>query len=340
MSKLKIIALISLAAGSSSMAALAHNAPPCAKPIPIACCAQNKWHLGIKALYLRPNFGGNSLGYASFSNYGTDFFNRRVEINGAPNHLNNIYPNRGWGFQLEGGYEFCPGNAVEITWYHLNESTNGHLPSGSLFAGSASTLYAGRLTVDPRWDAVDLELGQRFDLNEMSMLRLHAGLEYSRIRTTFTNSPRLTPTGVPIFTTTDTITYTGIGPHIGGDYLYSSCSGFGFYAKAAGSLLVGTAKQSVTGYRDLGGFNLYSTGNYNQSNNNVIVPELDAKLGLKYDFNFLQGSLGLDVGYMFVTYLGAVVSQVGAGVVSSSISTSSSTNFNLNGPYFGVTWTG
>lgn len=337
MSKFKIIALVVLAA--TNTAALAYNIPPCSTPITIPCL-QSQWHVGAKALYLRPDFGGNNLGYSSFNNYGTDFFNNVTEVNGAPNHLNNIVPDRTWSFQLEAGYAFCAGNDIDLNWYHLDEDTNGHLPRGTLFAGSASALYAGRLNINSRWDEVNLEFGQRFHLNEIHVLRLHAGLTFSRIEATFTNFPQLTPTGVPIFATKDTITYRGFGPRIGGDYTHNFCFGLGVYAKAAGSLLVGSAKQSVSGYRDLGGFNLYSTGNYHQSNNNVIVPELEADLGLKYDYRFRQGKLGVNAGYMFVTYLGALVSQVGAGVVSSSISTSSSTNFNLNGPYLGVTWSG
>lgn len=335
---LKIILLLVLST-VSSMAAFAHHTHPCSTAVTIPS-VKNQWHAGITALYLRPNFGGNGLGYSSFSNYGTDFFNNTVEINGAPNHLSNIVPNRAWGFELEGGYEFCGGLDVSANWYHLYENTNGHLPNGTLFAGSASALYAGKLNVKPHWDAVNLEFGQRFYFDAMNSIRAYAGFEFSRIQTTFSNSPRLTPAGAPIFTTSDRLTYTGFGPRIGADYTFNSCFGLGLYAKAAGSLLVGTAKQSVSGYRDLGGFNLYSTGNYHQSNNNVIVPELEANLGLQYDFKLAQGDIRLDLGYMFVTYLGALVSQVGAGVVSSSISTSSSTNFNLNGPHFGVTWTG
>lgn len=336
---LKIILLVVLTTVSSMSALACSKSSCCTTPITIPC-VKDKWHVGISALYLRPNFGGNGLGYSSFSNYGTDFFSHTVEVNGAPNNLSNIVPNRAWGFQLDGGYEFGAGNDIDLNWYHLNEDTHGHLPTGTLFAGSASTLYAGNLTVKPRWDAVNLELGQRFDFSDMNVLRLHAGLEFSRIQTSFTNSPRLTPTGSPIFITNDQLTYTGFGPRLGGDYSYNFCFGLGLYAKAAGSLLVGTAKQSVTGYHDLGGFNLYSTGNYHQSNNNVIVPELEADFGVKYDYAFLQGNLRFDLGYMFITYLGALVSQVGAGVVSSSISTSSATNFNLNGPHVGVTWSG
>lgn len=341
MSKLKTITFFTLTAGSCLLSvSWANNVSASCKSPVLFPCAQNQWYAAVKALYLRPNFGGNSLGYSAFSNYGTDFFNNTIEINGAPNKLSNIVPNRTWAFELEGGYQFSAINDVELSWYHLDENTHGHLPRGTLFAGSASALYAGQLNVQSRWDSVNLELGQRFDLNPMNEIWLHAGLDFSRIQITINNFPQLTATGTPIFITKDTITYKGLGPRFGGDYDYHTCFGLSLYAKAAGSLLVGSADQSVSGYRDLGGFNLYSTGNYNQSNNNVIVPELDAKLGLKYDYNFQLGALGVDLGYMFVTYLGALVSQVGAGVVSSSISTSSSTNFNLNGPYLGVTWAG
>lgn len=342
MSKIKVMVLALLTAGSSA-AALASNCPKncssCVTPVTIPC-VKNQWHAGVSALYLRPNFGGNNLGYSSFSNYGTDFFNHQVEINGASNYLNKVAPNRAWGFQLEAGYEFCDGYDLDIRWFHWDNVTHGNLPEGTLFAGSASALYAGKLDVKPEWNAVDLELGQRFDLNPMNILHLNAGLEFAKIQTTFTNYPMLNPTGSPIFITHDTLTYTGFGPYISGDYTFNTCVGLDFYAKASSGLLVGTAKQSVSGYRDLGGFNLYSTGNYNQSNSNVIVPKFSANFGLKYDLKLCQGNLNFDLGYMFVSYLGALVSQVGAGVVSSSISTSSSTNFNLNGPYLGVTYSG
>ena len=337
MSTLKLIALAVLTAGSS-MAALASH-----QPVPVssaAIIAPNTWHGGITALYLQPNFGGNGLGYSSFNNYGTNFLNQRVEINGATNKLSNIVPDRTWGFALDLGYDFAAINDVDLNWYHLNDTTNGNFPSGTLFAGSASALYAGQFNINTQWDAVNLVVGQHFMLNPRNMLRLYVGLNGSRIQVNFKNYPQIVPNSTPVFVTNDTITYTGIGPRLGGDYTYDTCYGFTTYAKAAGSLLVGTAKQSVTGYRDLGGFNLYSTGNYNQSNHNIVVPELEAKLGVKYNYLMPTSKLGLDVAYMFATYLGAMVSQVGSGVVSSSISNSSATNFNLNGPYIDVTWTG
>jgi hypothetical protein len=302
--------------------------------------AQNAWSIGAAALYMQPSFGGNGLGYSSFSNYGTDFFGNQLEVNGASNHLSNVHPKHSWGFQLEGSYDYCMGNDVDVNWYHLKHSTRGHLPAGTLFAGSASALYAGELTVAPSWDAVNVEIGQRIDFSDLLMLRLHGGVEFARVKTTFTNYPQLTATGSPVFITTDTIKFTGFGPRVGGDFTYAVGRGLGIYANTAASLLVGSAKQSVAGYQDLGGFNLYSTGNFNQSNNGVVISELEAKLGLKYDCKIGKSNLGFDLGYMWVTYLDALVSQVGSGVVSSSISNSSAANFDLNGLYLGLTWTG
>lgn len=301
---------------------------------------RNTWTLGASALYLKSSFGGNGLGYSSFSNYGADFYNNPREVNGAPNHLSNILPKWDWGFQVEMGYQCGAGNDIDINWSHFDNTTHGHLPQGTLFAGSANTLYADALTVAPRWDAVNIEIGQSIRFNDFQKLRIHAGVEFAQVRAIFINSPKLTPTADPIFITADKISYKGFGPRIGGDFTYGVGCGFGIYAKGAASLLVGKAKQNITGYHDLTGFNLYSTGNFIQSNSSVVVTELEAKLGLKYNYAFDCSNIGLDLGYMWVTYLNALVSQVGAGIVSSSISNSSAANFDLNGVYLGFTWTG
>lgn len=330
MSTFKKMAIVTLVVGNS-ISALAGS---------LDLNDNQTWRVGAQALYLKPSFGGNGLGYSSFSNYGSDFFNNQVEVNGAPNYLSNIQPKHDWGYQVEAGYGFCKSNDLDVNWYHFDNSTRGHLPQGTLFAGSASALYAGAINVSPRWDAVNIELGQRIDFNDLQTLRLHAGVEFVRIKNTFINYPQLTPKGSPLFITQDQISYNGFGPRIGADFIYGVGGGFGFYAKGAAGLLVGRAKQTVSGYHDLTGFNLYSTGNYTQSNNSVVVTELEGKLGLKFDLKMSQGILGFDLGYLWITYLDALVSQVGSGVVSSSISNSSAANFDLNGLYFGLKWTG
>lgn len=339
MLKLKETALVIFAVGSSLVCidGMSSSGIPDQVIMPVA---QNTWSVGASALYLKPSFGGNGLGYNSFSNYGTDFSGNNVEVDGATNHLSHLQPKQSWGFLLEGAYGFGSGNDMDINWYHLDNSTHRHFPQGTLFAGSASALYAGRFKIAPEWDAVHLEVGQQFNFDDANVLRLHAGAAWARVENTFTNYPQLTATGPALFVTKDRLIYSGFGPRVGADFTTHVAHGFGFYAKAAGSLLVGTAKQSVNGYHDLTGFNLYSTGNYHQSNNSVVVPELQGRLGVKYDFQCKRGTLRVDLGYLWTTYLNALVSQVGSGVVSSSISNSSSANFNVNGPSLGLTWTG
>lgn len=331
---LSILALTNSIAFAGSMGAVC---------IPGTSCNQPRWSFGVEALYLQPSFGGNGLGYTSFSNYGNDIPGTLINVNGATNYMNNINPKWGWGFQLEGSYYIDSKNDVDINWYHFNESNNEHLPNGTLFAGSAGGLYAGLVKVAPSWDAVNLEAGHRFDFDDIKTLRLHVGVAFASINNKVTNYPQLYATSSPLFITTDKISYNGFGPRLGGDFGYAVGHGFGLYAKAAGSLLVGTAKQSVAGYNDFVFLTTtypYSTGNYSQSHNGVVVPEVEAKLGVKYDYPLAQGSIGFDLGYLWINYLNAIVSQVGADVYSSAISASTTTNFSLNGLYFGVKWTG
>lgn len=316
---------------SSSVAFASNMKPVNHSDTTVMPTQQNSWQLGVSGLYLQPSFGGNGLGYSTYSNYGFDFAGNLIEVNGATNYLSNIQPNRDWASEIFASYGFGSGNDFTLSWYHLNNNTNGTLPPGTLYAGSASALYAGTLNIATRWDAVNAMVGQRINFSDNKILHLAVGLQWTDINPKFVNSPRITANAPAVFVTTDNISYTGIGPRVAGDFSYIIGSGFGVYAKAGGTLLVGTAKQSIYGYRNLGGFNLYSTGNYNQTNNSIVVPEVDAMLGMKYDYKTSHGVIGLDVGYLWVSYINAIVSQVGSGVVSSAISNSVSTNFNMNG---------
>lgn len=300
-------------------------------------CDRAAWSLGAQALFLQPSFGGNGLGYSAFS-YGTDSFGGTVGASNLYNTITNVTPEWSWGFQIEGAYLFGTGNDLDVNWYHLKSSTSEYLPRGSLFSGNAPALYAGLIEVAPAWDAVNVELGQHIDFDEIKMMRLHAGLDFSRVKTVFTNYPQLSSISGPLFITTDDISFNGFGPRLGDDFTYMVGHGFGVYAKGAASLLIGTAKQQVSGYQNLAFPQSFSTGNYVQTNNGVVIAELEAKLGLRYDYPTAQGIFGLDVGYMWVNYFNALVSQTGSGLAGSASSTSTAANFNLNGLYFGLKW--
>jgi hypothetical protein len=302
------------------------------------------WDFSAAALYLQPSFGGNGLGYSTYSNYsGRDINRVPVTINGAADPINNLFPDWGWGFYLGGAYHVNSKNNFTIEWYHLNETTSGYLPQGSLFSGSVDGFYAGYFKVAPIWNAVNLELGHLFALDDRKNIRLHGGLQYASIKNTWTNYPRVTPLSNPVFVTNDTISYSGVGPRFGVDFSYTMGS-IAFYAKPAMSLLVGSSKQAITGYQNYSnsvyGLMLYGTPNYNQTQHNMVVAELEAKLGIQYDYTLPNGKLTFDVGYLWINYLRSLVSYTGIGIVGSSVGNPNIASFDLNGVCAGLKWTG
>lgn len=311
-----------------------------------ANCDIPAWEFGALALYLQPSYGGNGLGYDTFSNYGYDNLNQLVETNGATDFIHHVSPSQGWGFRIEGAKHINLNNDLSINWSHLDTKRQSYLPNGTLFAGSASGFYAGLIKLAPTWDTVNIEGGQSIHFTDSSHLRYHLGVEYARIKNAITNYPRLQPQSAPIFVTHDVTTFNGFGPRIGMDFTQNVVNNVAFYANAAASLLVGTAKQSVSGYLNFPAFfpgdtlNPYSDNNYLQKSPSVVIPELEAKLGATYHYALTNGKVKFDVGYMWLDYFNVIVRKVGAGVVSSAISISNTANFNLNGLYFGARWTG
>lgn len=302
---------------------------------------EKHWSLGVSALYLQPSFGGNGLGYSSFGNYAGADNQQVIRTTDGTNYIYNINPKRAWGFQLDGVYHYTPCNDLTFDWYHLDESVHGHLPHDSLFSGSIDGFYAGKIELATRWNAFNLVVGHTFHWRMTDSLNLFAGLGYAKIKNVFTNHPKLFLNSSPYFTSIDTLSYTGFGPRVGIDFNHLFGCGFSFYLKTAGSLLLGKAKQSISGYKDVVN-NIYGTipfgtNNFVSSNNNVLVPELEAKLGVNYEYQLPHhSSLDFNLGYLWMTYLRAVVAYTGIGVVGSSIGIPTTTHFDLNGTYFSV----
>ncbi|MDP1603416.1 MAG: Lpg1974 family pore-forming outer membrane protein [Legionella sp.] len=343
MFKLKGIAVAVLVVNSSLLFS-GSMGPVCKSGKVEIPCASNAWSIGGSALYLRPSFGGNGLGYSAFSNYsGNDNNGVFIGTSGAPNQMANIFPKWGWGFQIDGAYHFNANDLV-VNWYHLNTSNNGNFPTGYAFSGNNDGFYASKFQVATNWEEVDIELGQHLELTGNKLLRLHAGGEFARIKNQFYNVPMLHPTSVIAYTTTDTLSYNGFGPRLGIDLGYMLREGLALYAKMAGSMLIGTAKQQNSGYQNYpypnNPISPFVTGNYNQSRDGVVVPELAAKLGAQYDWRFEQQILSFDVGYMWVNYSNSIISYTGNGIVFANVGNNSTANFNLNGMYLGMKLTG
>lgn len=299
MLNLKKTAVAVLALGSSAVFA-GTMGPVCAPGNVTIPCEKTAWDFGGQALYLEPT-------------YTSDFgYRNRVQTANVGSTYEYVDPKWGWGFEIEGSYHFNTGNDFNLNWYHYSHSKSGYWTQ----PGSQIDNYY----VQPKWDAVNFEVGQHVDFSDMKSMRLHAGVEYARIHNTVGS---VQDSAREIIN--DSFTYNGFGPRLGTDFMYEVGNGFGVFAKGAMGLLIGTAKDSSTGAT---GANAVTWNN--NASRTTMVPELEGKLGAQYNYAMAQGDLGLDVGYMWVNYFNAAVIAPTGG----------NNGFGLNGLFFGATWVG
>ena len=174
------------------------------------------------------------------------------------------------------------------------------------------------------WDAVNFEFGQHVDFGDRKKIRFHGGLQYARIKQDVDRSNFFS-----IGTSDNDLKYTGIGPRTGLDMSYDVGNGFAIYANGAAAVLVGKSKFNDS-------FTLASTGGtfITSGSKTAIVPELEAKLGLKYFYPMAQGDLTLDAGWMWVNYFDV------HHTAPLFVSNFSETDVGLQGPYVGLKWVG
>lgn len=303
MLNLKKTAVAVLALGSSAVFA-GTMGPVCTPGSVTVPCERSAWDFGVRALYLQTT--------------GEDFAGTRTV--GTTTRYDNYNDNWGWGFQLEGSYHFSTGNDVNVNWYHLSDS--GHRNS-SLGADLTAALPLGSIRLEPKWDAVNFEFGQMVNFGEFKKIRFHGGAQYARIDRDYRVNNLA---GVSVATANQK--FNGFGPRIGADMSYDLANGFAIYGNGASTLLVGDSKFSdnVTAIAPLfAGITSF------HGSRTILVPELEAKLGVKYTYAMAQGDLTLDAGYMWVNYL---------NVHSDPALAIGNTNFGVDGIIFGAKWVG
>lgn len=289
----------------SSAAAVAGTMGPVCNPDQVTTpCEQRAWAFGAEALYLKPSYSGDAY-LTSFTNeFGVTRWN----------HFN---PDWGWGFKLEGAYHFNTGNDITLNWYHYSKTTDQ-----TVFVTANDALFELNSEFKPRWDAVNAEFGQYTDFGALKNIRFHGGVQYARISHHYYLD-------VPSQTQDETLrnVFNGFGPRIGMDLGYDWNNGFGVYANGAGALLVGdsTFDTSTLGF-------IANTGRSSASNT-IVVPELEAKLGLTYTRQFTEADLTLNAGWMWLNYFNVVdaLSAQGTGI---------HTSFALQGPFIGLNYLG
>ena len=331
---LKKTALAVLALSSSAVFA-GTMGPVCKASNVTVPCEEKLWGIGGHALYVQPTSSAMQA--------------QRNIVTSTANYNRGVNPTWAWGFQLETYYNYSAGKDVNLNWYHLRQSgsytatPNANLGTvvfpndpnqlNAVTTNTNEVVNSAYDSVSNSWDQVNIEFGQRVDFFEDAYARFHGGAEFASVGqgTNATSNGTYTNNGNQTFNYADryNAVYNGFGPRVGADLNYSLFQDFKLYADGAVGLLAGTSKTSLgVGVKN-------RTLNYtviNYSNGNV-VPALDAKLGMTYDYKVMNGDLALDAGWVWAQYIGALS-------VSGTTSGVGNANIGFQGVYFGLKWLG
>jgi len=283
-------------------------------------CEDTAWDIGVRALYLKPSYSDGHLSYAA--------------VNQEINQYQVYNQNWGWGFFLEGSYHVSTGSDVNLNWYNLSQSKS-RVFSGDFNSSGVSDTEINTLYTYPKWDAVNLEFGQQVDFGENRSIRFHGGIQYARIM----NKLKLSGTNTSNvhdtlnFTYQSKPTYNGFGARVGADMGYGLGYGLGVYVNGAAALLAGSGKRSnLYTYNDKAPF-------FTSASKATLVPELEAKLGVKYDYTTALGDLSFDFSWMCVNYFNAT-QTLPSNFVTATTPHVVTGDFGLQGLDFGLHWLG
>lgn len=333
-----LLSLVGMPLFAGSMGAACETGQP---------CSDSAWTFGVKALYLQPYYGNQSL----FPTI------KRNEF-GAERVVKNT-PNQAWGVMLEGGYSLNALNDIELNWTHLlNKQTIVHFHEG--FYQPPMALANGfigpiphqltTLTIKPNWDVVNLDLAHRVAITSSMNLRYLIGAQYAGIKTTATQttldlSNQVIPApsrGSIVFvgTTSASTAFNGAGPRLAMEAGYDCLSGLSLYANAGVAALMGSKQFNIVYMNSLltssDGMviNPYPTLTRTRFNRSAVIPELEAKAGLSYTY-LAQGQWTLDLGWLWAAYYHAQLSSNLTGPLSTL-----NTSVGIHGPYAGLKWVG
>ena len=294
-------------------------------------CLQSGWEVYAHALYLQP----------TISNTNNMFFYNSLQTGSSTNiqtTWQNFDPSWGWGFDVAGAYHFGMGKDINFNWSRVHNKSTVTQPVSSETTFMLP-IVSDVSSVNPQWDIANAELGQRVNIDDTSVLRLHAGVQYARINTdfdaTYSDGSLLSRA---------TANYNGFGPRLGADLYYGlehvmdKLTGLSVYGKAASALLVGPESfhSSIT-VPYLGAAYMGSASGTHIN----IVPELEAKLGVQYTYALTQGELSVDAGWMWNTYFNAqAVAYTYNYQGSAEVYSENQSNVGLQGLYFGLKWVG
>jgi len=283
-------------------------------------CEGTSWDFGVRALYLIPAYSGGYYRYAAVDN--------------SVGKFENYDQNKGWGFFIEGSYHYNTGSDINLNVYHIGKSKTKNFEGDFDFFGNRDA-EQGFSFIAPKWNALNIESGQYVDFGEKTTFRFHGGLQYARI-TIFEKLAGVNPNGFYDglnFEFQSKSTFSGIGARVGADIGYDLGYDIGLYSHVAAAVLAGYSKIN-NGFVGNAGIP-FRTNAYKKS----MVPELEAKLGLKYDYGMAMGDLTFDLAWMWINYFNAT-QTIPSNFITQTTPQVVTGNFGYQGLFFGLHWLG
>lgn len=268
------------------------------------------------ATWLRP--GANNLNYV--------IYNQELPAQSPAWNERELRPRFAPGFEVGARFVFpCAGEDVSLDWIHFNSNTSGttNAPNEDFFLGPdyeigppGLVIRHARGHVRFQYDVINFSGGQFVDFGPRAEARFFGGVSAAFLREDIiTNYSGNTPVPFPgPFNMKQDITanYTGIGPRVGINMAYKADYGFSFFGEAAVSALIGSsyskanftgsAAELLTVYGQRVNHQLIKDQNVLQ-----VIPAIDTKLGLTYDYQFANCSIfKVSAGYQAAVYVNAI----------------------------------
>lgn len=263
--------------------------------------------------------------------------------NGVTEHeLHRLGLGSDFGYRVAVTYNFA-GNGRDATleWTDLDNS-----PEESVVAAGAGTynIPGSGISIssvdavnviaysDSEYRNVDLVFGQKINVGRRVSLHPFAGLRYTDIDVTdgadYTDF--VASVAGDRYSSEFVSSFEGIGPRLGADAMVHLGKGFSFVSRMGVSAIVGEVDGSST-FTDSSATN--PTDNYTLPTETRVVPELDARVAIRYDIKGFtdKSSIGFELGYDAVNHFGALAKESADSL--SGDSHSGGDDFAVQGPY-------
>ena len=310
--------------------------------------------VGVEFLYVEPV--NSDFLYANvFDSSSTNFFAQKSR---------NIDSDYDWSYHIDVAYTM-PGNNPNFTLgytYLDTRDSDSTLFQGSGFGnsgaptaevlgfvsafvpgGAADFWPAGTNVADGRteyeYTDVDLVIGKEFVIQDRYHFHPFVGLRYADIESKDRISYRdTTQTTQPSLNSRFEIKneFNGIGPRAGVGSSINISNGFSFVARGSGSLIIGDFDWKATGaifnYNTTSGaLESVTQGESKNHDENIVVPELDYRLGVNYTHEFSpETSLDAELGWTSTHYFNVVDKTLAH---ASQGNVGSMSDWSFQGPY-------